>query len=430
MSIPPAKSPVSQFTQPGPPIQLNPLSQGQTQFGQLAELPYEQQLQVFLYHGILSKFIKDPELRKLYITDDKMQIWYQAFTDKSASPLNYDRLEKFGDAVLKSQFVRYLMERFTNVSEDALNAFQDRYMSKDPQRDYTIMLGFYKFIIFEQDLVLSRDMLEDVFESFTGALARISDLIQEGQSGVDVFNFLQWLFTLVTIDESLVYGRPRSQVKEIYEMLRWVEVTDKVEGPVGYQRTTVLPSLTGGKGHGRTQVLVVLTQRAVDYLKLMEQEEGKLYLQPLSREYVRTKYGMEHVIGSGEGPSKDKATKLAYQEAMERLAAIGLTKELVQQRLVQLDFQSPLIEPIINDVLRKIETDQLQRIYFEDETKFSRNGRLVQLFGLTKDGETKILTYTVSLEKRLPIVKAKLLEAYVTTSFNDLPLKVSIPPST
>lgn len=387
-------------------------------------MDYEHQLQQFLYTVLLKDIIPDPETRKLYVTNEAMTTWYQAFTDTSASlSSSYELLEKIGDAVLKDQFVKYLIHRFPNLTEQGVNAFQDRYMSKDPQRNYTIMLGLYKYMIYEDEMDLVRGKLEDLMEATCGALAVVSDKISEGLGSVNVYNFLEFLFRHITIDPDLVYGRSKSQLKEIVEMLSWFDPKDSHKGVNGYLRTESISRITDPSG-ARTRTRVVLTKRAEQYLKSLGEDPANY-----SREQYMGPSGLEYVLGLGDAPSKKQSEEIAFDEAFNMLRSKGITKQTVRERQIVSDFQAVEMENFIAPMMSKVKSlGYLRPIFNLPEGRITRHGRLVQLAGQKDNGNMDILIYTVSTEKSLATIKLKLVEALVQTPIEELPIKIKIEP--
>lgn len=107
----------------------------------------------------------------------------------------------------------------------------------------------------------------------------------------------------------------------------------------------------------------------------------------------------------------------------------GITKQGVRERMIELDFQTPEMQTIIEPALAKIQNQGYVRpTYNMPKNRISRKGRLVQLAGQRSDISMDILVYTVSTEKSLQKIKFELLNAYLNTPIEDLPIKIRVEP--
>jgi len=130
---------------------------------------YKSYLKVFL-----TKLTKgDTELLNLVpgmLSDKAMKAyWIRSMVHESANAENnYERLEIFGDEFLNTAFFAYTSERFPKMTPEEFTSLKHEYLSVDKQPTFSRELHLEDWII--SNLTVGRKILEDIFESFCGAL--------------------------------------------------------------------------------------------------------------------------------------------------------------------------------------------------------------------------------------------------------------------
>jgi len=189
---------------------------------------------------LITSVLKTAEIPKgkidLYLKD--IQIFDQAFTHITANPdCNYESLEILGDIICGSGLVFYLRKRFPGLCNP--NGSAVKFLARlkinlaavNTFSEFGRKLGFWDFI--SADMYVrrekERDLLEDVFESFMGALWTVMDKndpkAQEDSriltSIGPEYRILKYLFDPVEI--SLKYEDlydPKTRLKELFDYIK------------------------------------------------------------------------------------------------------------------------------------------------------------------------------------------------------------------
>jgi len=316
--------------------------------GLMTEDEYDKGLLKFL-KDILGPVAKEETITKI-VNSQTLSIWKKAFTHETIDLNdNYEQLETIGDRVLELTFLKYLLTKFPELTPQEITELKSKYMSKVYQGTMSRKLGFGDWIRVGND-VSSLSILEDVFESFFGALFEIGDrVLGNGAGYVMSLKILALIFSDVQFDLSKSQGHPRSQIKEIFEML-------KLDPEIQDITTTE-------KG---TDVVISITKRAMDDLVKMEKMKPN---SPL-------------VIGVGFGPYKTNAVNLAYSNALEYLESIGITRAWAEQQKGFIDLLIPELEDYLDAAFKRMEKERLDRIYTRTSRTTVKAGNVViQLVG-------------------------------------------------
>lgn len=167
-----------------------------------------------------------------FLSPKYVPIWIRAATSKDfdRDPLrNYERDEAYGDRVLKGAWATLMTEHHPNITPNELNLSGDLYMSKRKQPELARQLKLLDVALYIEGADLLK-LREDLFESFVGALATVSNYV-EGTGGgmVRAYQFLVYLFPTVP---ALTDLQPEStRVKEILEAMWFLWEIDPTSGP-------------------------------------------------------------------------------------------------------------------------------------------------------------------------------------------------------
>ena len=122
------------------------------------------------------------------------QLLVRAFTHRSTSELNYERLELLGDAIIRLVITHYLYSQYDQANEGSLSREIQTIISKDTLADISLRLGLVNYVE-AKNIRLNDDNLRvsistDLFESMIGAIYLDSDY---DTTKVIVINLLQKL---------------------------------------------------------------------------------------------------------------------------------------------------------------------------------------------------------------------------------------------
>ena len=314
----------------------------------MTEEEWDKNFEIFL-KGILSSVAKEETILKI-INPNTLSMWKKAFTHETIDLNdNYEQLETIGDRVLELCFLKYLLRKFPDLSPQEITELKSKYMSKIYQGTTSRKLGFGDWIRVGND-ISSISILEDVFESFFGALFEISDnIIGDGVGYVLCLKFLTLIFEDVKFDLSKAQGHPRSQIKEIFEML-------KLDPEIQEIATTE---------KGTNVVLSITDQTYNDLIELEKMNKN-----------------CPKVIGIGFGPYKTNAVNLAYSNALEYLESLGITRGWAERQKELYDLMIPELEMDIGNAIERMAAENYDRMYLRTSRTSVKAGNVViQLVG-------------------------------------------------
>lgn len=306
--------------------------------------------------NIMAPIAKEETINKI-VNMKTLPMWKKAFTHETIDLNdNYEQLETIGDRVLELVFLKYLLRKFPDLSPQEITELKSKYMSKIYQGTTSRKLGFGDWIRVGND-VSSISILEDVFESFFGALFEISDMeIGDGVGYVMALKFLTMIFTDVDFDLSKAQGHPKSQIKEILEMLKYEFDPDQVEEIVATDKGTNVTLRISDETHSN-----------LVNLEMMDKDSS-------------------NVIGVGFGPYKTNAINLAYSNALEYLESLGITRKWAENQRELSDLLMPELEPYLDNALKRMEDEGYNRIYLRTSRTSAKAGSIVvQLVGVYFD---------------------------------------------
>ena len=341
-----------------------------------------QQFQLFMYN-VLEPMVPEQSRRVKYVGQDAIILWLQAFTHETVDPeFNYEELELLGDRVLKTTFCDYLTQRFPGIKKGALSILEDSYMSKLYQQQLSVKLGFQPWIRV-RDTEVSTNILEDVFESFVGALFRISDMVEKrGMGYLNCFNLIVYLFNDIAIDPTRATGKSKTQIKQMFEKMGWGTPIEREER---------------GERDGSSTVSVLPTPQAIQYMRCSG-----------------TGITLRSPLGVGTANTKTGATAIAYDRALEELFKVGITHDWVQQEKDQRELSNPLIQNYVGPAQQRLQQDGYVRMRFcTPRTAVSSQNATVQLLGVNKEGRESILASAVVPVKEMNEGKRQVLEKYI-----------------
>lgn len=339
------------------------------------------QLKNYLFNDLLKRLVSDDTQRAFLVNNEAMKLWEPIFTHSSYDRTigkNYESLELLGDRFLDANFVLYLLEKHLyNISASELTEIKRFYMSKIFQAQLARNLQMDRYVR-ARGVDISTNIAEDIFEAFAGGLIRIGNLLKNGVGNILVFNFIVYLFKDIQIDYSVAKGHPKTQVKEIYDKLHWGDVIETV-------RT----------GSDNSQIVSIsLTPEAIKDLARF----GVVITNPiLAQESSWTKKG---------------AIPNAYFKALKVLNSMGITDLWISQRQIAEDMSNSTLAPLLQRANEKMKKEGYISIIF-DTLQTNRAGKIMQLIGITPNGQQTILVETPERIQRVTEGKQQLLNLYL-----------------
>ncbi|NP_078726.1 Ribonuclease III [Lymphocystis disease virus 1] len=151
----------------------------------------------------------------------------QAFTPASVDPIiNYESFEILGDGVAAYFLPMYFYKTFPQLQNakgvKAIARLKINYASRRSFATIAKFLGFWPYIKKPKNLKCDqKKLLEDVFESFLGAVCLILDghFNVEGVGAAVCFNFLKNIFDTMTIEINYkALFDPKTRLKELMDI--------------------------------------------------------------------------------------------------------------------------------------------------------------------------------------------------------------------
>jgi dsRNA-specific ribonuclease len=340
---------------------------------------WKKRLKDYLFNDLLKRFVSEKQRLEL-VNDESMKTWEIMFTHSSydrSFGKNYESSELLGDASLGSNFILYLSKKYGfQLAPNALTEFKRFYMSKMYQGQFAKMLQMDQYVR-TGGIDMSIHIAEDVFESFCGGLMRLLDVMKGNGS---VYNFIVYLFKDIEIDFSLVKGPPKTQVKEIFDKLHWGVAAENEYNDSNDMKV----------------VVISLSPEAINDLARYDVEITE-----------ETK-----IIGQATSWTKKGAIPSAYLNALKTLDAMGVNDLWISQRQIAEDMSNPLLSALLTKANIKMSNEGYTSIIF-DTVQTNREGKIMQLIGITPSGEQNIIAETPQRIQKLIDGKRQLLEIYL-----------------
>lgn len=328
----------------------------------------------------------------MMLAPEPMNIWLRAFTDKSANPnseFNYDQLEKYGDAVMGEQFIKYIMEKLPTVTDAQLTDLKASYVSKSIQGQISKNFGLAQYVRRLKVLTPKIHLHEDVLESFFGALVMASEVAFKNFTvgHVIAYNLIVYIYTPYDIKLKDAIKDPTNVVKEILEKvgLWYYEYQgDSYEDEGGDRKTVEIVMIK--KTHLKMQESYI--KQNLDRLI----GEGIQHFNIIANEFkgLRSLSGDDYVLAHLEGQQREMSRKLIrvplFKKAIETLASYGLTAANADQIQMRELLKRPEFVQYGDQLLAKLHRDGYSRMRFRSDQTDLTNEIIVTLLGIT-DGE-------------------------------------------
>ena len=332
-------------------------------------------LRSFLRNVILSKIISSDAVLNKLVSDDAMKIWEVAFTNESFNPnvtQNYEELELLGDVALAHNYVKFMMASYPEITRSQLSEFRTKYLAKGFQSKLSGSLGFGQHI--RSRFRTNTHILEDVLESFFGALELIGDKeFKFGAGSGLVYNMVVELYKDVPVDWDVTLGNSKTRVKETYEGLQWINPKINKEK---------VPEQVIENEDGTTTFSILIPQNGINFLKNIGVNVTS------------------NVLATVTENTKKIASNNAYVIAVRKLQQLGITDEFLINYKKSKDLNNQELIPYINSIKPRLLNEGYIDFYLTEHHVKSKAGmaqktsKYIQLIGVDSNGKKEILGMT------------------------------------
>lgn len=390
-----------------------------------------------LLKGIIPKENKRMDL----LNDKSMDIWAQAFTDKSVSSKDYERLEYIGDRTLKATFTDYLDVRYPHLSKREYNDMENKYMDNVYQASLTRRLGLDKFIRIGEGFDITHGVAGDVFESFIGALKKTADGVVRGLGHMYCQKMTEYIFAEIELTPTFVGGlstAPKTQVNQLFTRF-WLGDPEAIVPGTEFTIAVKTPlALSTGKilGYGNNNDPKKAEKQALESVATRLIKDGTLeiirkdppanagvtfsikltdkQMNLLKEENIKIN---NPIIASVTAPTKERAESEAYRSALENLAAHGFTSARAEQIQIRRELSDPRLKQYLLAAAPKLKQQGYMVFKFEKPKKTTTATSSVMILeGLRKDGSSEPLgsIQMTNLDRTTEIdYKIQLIEKYI-----------------
>jgi len=337
-------------------------------------------LRNYLKNEVLTTIIPSEPHREIMISKKAMEIWVPSFTHESYDPnigRNYEELELVGDHAMEFSFIYYMYLTIPGVTRSEMSELKSKYISKTFQAKVGWKMGLEKWV--RTRVEKTTHIAEDLLESFFGGLLRVGDTVFKFGAGYGLtYNMIVKIFEGITIDRALAKGRPKTQMKEIFEKLHWGVPVEDFEQGTEYNEITARVSFT------------------------------KEAIQALSELGIKI---TDATLAVETGTSKKVAFENAYEVALQKIREMGITDAWIEQYRGNRDMTNPELIPYIPAVQRRLKDEGYVNFYFK-KSQTTKEGKYIQLIGERPDKYLVVLAMnTRPVESELE-GKRQVLEIY------------------
>lgn len=332
-------------------------------------------LRDYLMNQILPLIVGKPEQREMMVSPEMMnEVWIPCFTHESFDPNvgnNYEELEFVGDHAMEYNFIMYLYLNY-KFNRAELSQLKSHYMSKPFQAKISLMLGLNKWVRF-RTVHIDTHTFEDILEALFGAINIVGDRVFKFGAGNGLcFVMMNHIFSQEPIDMQYTKGKPKTVMKETFEQLKLCPQEMRLKGKV---RTVYKPyeSYEDDEMTRTTTMTISLCDEGVKDLR----ELGIQIDSP--------------ILAVESGNTKKVATDNAYQAALNRIRALGMSEEWVEKIRGNRDINNPELAPLIGSVQNKLKSEGYDGFYLS-RVQQDREGKYYQLIGIRPDNTKVILS--------------------------------------
>lgn len=294
-----------------------------------------------------------------------MDIWTKAVISETYDVNdNYETLEAIGDSLLEYSFKKYLTIREPGIAPSLVSEYKSRYMSKEFQGKWAEQINLHKWLV-TGEVPVTVAMYTDVFESFFGALDKVSDTIKFGLGTVSSYNYIVILFQDVEFDEMMRYGTYKTIAVQNYSQLfKWDEFH-----PNNKIKTKGISDTVARRGN-KYVAHINLSSQALVFMR----DIGRSVSNPFVKAW---------------GDTDNEARDRAYEFAVKKLIALGVNQNYIDRyRSIR-----PFVDFDPNLVVKAKQRSGSELLSFKVINKAStKNLYVVQFLATMGDGSLKLLS--------------------------------------
>ena len=326
----------------------------------------------FLRTEILPLITTNHQIIDIMTNDDAMQTWIAVFTQQNVDSIdgkNYETWEKIGDNVMYVQFFEQIIKRVPDIPPSRLNDLGNYYLAKDFQGRFSFERGWTKYL--RTNFIPTLDEAEDLVEAMFGALYYLgNNMVKSGVGDVLAKKFMDYFFQ--GVDINLDVTKPRETiVKEIFrDHLKLKQPKLIVDENQSDSVNPFIASLT-------------IDDQAVDYLNkqiIRYNQQNPTQQLPL----------FKNILASVQSTSGKRATKLAYDQAVQILYDHGITEAWAKEMKMIINAEKSADPNTYLQAYRKAQEAGYEMLDFGDEIQRAPYSYLT-LLGILPDGQRQVL---------------------------------------
>ena len=264
-----------------------------------------------------------------------------------------------------------MIASYPEITRSELSEFRTKYLAKGFQSQLSGSLGFGPHIRLR--FRKNTHILEDVLESFFGALDLVAD--QEFKFGTGsglVYNMLVELYKDVEVDWDVTLGNSKTRVKEFYEGLNIVNPKLKEK----------VPEEAIENDDGTTTFSILIPPIGMAFFKSLGKELKS------------------NVISRVTDNTKKIASNKAYNIAVRNLENLGITDDFLDNFKKSKDLANQELIPYIESISNRLNLEGYVDFRLKEHHVKAKPGvkqttsKYIQLIGIDKNGRKSILSMT------------------------------------
>jgi dsRNA-specific ribonuclease len=321
------------------------------------------QFQGYIYQ-LLQIVTSKEDIRIKMVETRAMKVWIRAWTHETWNSNindNYENIETIGDAVLGYAFKLYVYQNVPNITTAGISEYKAQYMSKMYQGPIAQQLKMGQWVLSQAEINVN--ILEDLFESFSGALHEVGDQVKPGLGAILVRNLITYIFKDFVFDPDMIRGTAKTVITQYAHRLHWGEINAQTYGAGNRMTCTVSLSPMGLKHLADNNMMA------------------------------------PSPLGTGAGASEKAATDAAYRDALRNLNKIGATYDWVIEQRSKISFNN-LPQKLVDRVrLRANRSGYTTIKTITPRSTATTNSVVVQLIGIRDGVEHTLATVTANNEE-------------------------------
>lgn len=327
-------------------------------------------------YQVLQPIIPNDNVRILYVSQEAMAIWAQAFTHVTFDyDFNYESLEFFGDRILYCVVIDYLRRTFANDPPsvpgfaELTRAYTENSFNRKIVREKLQINGFIRIRTLS---TTTAGIDSDIYEAFIAALYEVGNMVRApGVGYLDCFNLIVYILNDIEIDRSQEEGNVGTQVRQIFERMGKGSPTVEI---IQLNEVEFPPS-------GGYRTAIILTQQQMDLLHDYEIDINNPVIAVANRKW------------------KAESDSVAFGEALKLLKSKGITVEWARTERRGLDIVNAIGVENYNAFFEKMDRLGYEIVYCEAPRKASskvtgERSNVVELIGKVKDMNRHVIIYS------------------------------------